>query len=89
MTIPGVLGVVDHAPHPEAARLFLDWYLGVPGQTVMANGIKNYSARADVPPPPGGVPIGDFKLIVPENWDDFLKTHTQFVKEWDKMLGMR
>ena len=89
MAIPGVMGVVDHAPHPEAARLFLDWYLGVPGQTVMTTGIKNYSARGDVAPPPGGVPITDFKLVVPEDWGDFLKTHTQFVKEWDRMLGMR
>ena len=89
IAIPGVMGVVDHAPHPEAARLFLDWYLGVPGQTAMATGIKNYSARTDVPPPPGGVPITDFKLIVPDDWDGFLKSHAQFVKEWDKMLGMR
>ncbi len=89
MAIPGVLGVVDRAPHPEAARLFVDWYLGQTGQTIMSSTMKNYSARTDVPPPPGGVPLTAFKLIVPENWDDFLKTHTQFVKEWDRMLGMR
>ena len=89
LAIPGLMGVVDHAPHPEAAKLFLDWYLGVPGQTVMANTIKNYSARTDVAPPPGGVPIADFKMIVPDDWDAFLKTQSQFVKEWDKMLGMR
>jgi iron(III) transport system substrate-binding protein len=89
MAIPGLLGIVDHAPHPEAAKLFLDWYLSVPGQTVMSSGIKNYSARTDVPPPPGGVPITEFNLIVPDDWDDFLKTNTQFVKEWDKILGMR
>ncbi len=87
--VPGVMGVMDHAPHPEAARLFLDWYLGVPGQTVMANTIRNYSPRPDVAPPLGGVPITDFKLIVPEEWEPFLKTHTQFVKEWDKIVGMK
>ena len=89
ISIPGVMGVMDHAPHPNVARLFLDWYLGVPGQTVMTQTIKNYSARTDVPPPPGGVPLTEFKLIVPEDWDAFLKTHTQFVREWDKMVGMR
>jgi iron(III) transport system substrate-binding protein len=86
---PGIMGVVDHAPHPEAARLFLDWYLGVPGQTIMTRTIRNYSARTDVPPPPAGEPITNFKLIVPDDWEAFLKTHTQFVKEWDKMVGMR
>ena len=86
---PGVMGVVDKAPHPEAARLFLDWYLGVPGQTTMTRTIRNYSARTDVPPPPTGEPITNFKLIVPDDWDAFLKTHSQFVKEWDRMTGIR
>ena len=39
--------------------------------------------------PPGGVPLTEFKLIVPEDWDAFLKTHKQFVTEWNKMVGMR
>jgi iron(III) transport system substrate-binding protein len=86
---PGVMGVVDHAPHPEAARLFLDWYIGVPGQTMMTKVVQNYSARADVPPPPGGDPISSFKFIVPDDWEAFLKTHTQFVREWDRMTGIR
>ena len=55
----------------------------------MANGIKNYSARGDVKPPPGVVPISDFKLLSPTDWDAFLKTHSQFVKEWNAMVGMR
>jgi iron(III) transport system substrate-binding protein len=86
---PGVIGVVDHAPHPEAARLFLDWYIGVPGQTVMTRVVQNYSARTDVPPPPGGDPIGSFKLMAPDDWEAFLKTHAQFVREWDRMTGIR
>jgi len=86
---PGVMGVVANAPHPEAGRLFLDWYLGVPGQTVMTRTVRNYSARADVPPPPGGDPITSFKLLVPDDWEAFLKTHGQFVKEWDRMTGIR
>jgi iron(III) transport system substrate-binding protein len=86
---PGVIGVVDRAPHPEAARLFLDWYIGVPGQTMMTRTVKNYSARADVPPPPGGIPISGFKLIAPDDWEAFLKTHTQFVREWDRLTGIR
>lgn len=86
---PGVIGVVDHAPHPEAARLFLDWYLGVPGQTMMTRTVKNYSPRTDVPPPPDGDPITSFKLLVPDDWEAFLKTHTQFVREWDRMTGIR
>ena len=86
---PGVIGVVTNAPHPEAGRLFLDWYLGVPGQTAMTRTVKNYSPRTDVPPPPGGAPLSDFKLLPPDDWEAFLKTHTQFVREWDRMTGIR
>jgi hypothetical protein len=28
-------------------------------------------------------------VLAPTDWDAFLKTHTQFVKEWDKMTGLR
>jgi hypothetical protein len=45
--------------------------------------------RPDVPPPEGGVRASDLKLLYPEDWDAFLKTHTQFVREWDKITGMR
>ncbi len=86
---PSVLGVVDRAPHPEAARLFVDWFLGVPGQTAMTRTTRHHSARPDVPPPPGGRTIGAFKQLVPDDWEAFLKTHSQYVKEWNTMVGMR
>ncbi len=86
---PSVFGAVDQAPHPEAAKLFMDWFTGVPGQQAYVNATALYSARTDVPPPAGGVPITDFKLLIPDDWDVFLKTHTQFVREWDRMVGMR
>ncbi len=86
---PGVLGVVDKAPHPNVARLFLDWYLGVPGQTAMAKATLNYSPRADVAPPPGGQSMVGVKMMVPGDWDAFLKSHSQYVREWDRMTGLR
>jgi iron(III) transport system substrate-binding protein len=86
---PGVLGVVDKAPHPEVARLFLDWYLGIPGQTAMTRATMNYSPRPDVPPPPGGVSMANAKMLVPEDWDAFLKSHGEYVREWDRMTGLR
>jgi iron(III) transport system substrate-binding protein len=85
---PSVLGVVDHAPHPEAARLFVDWFLGVPEQTTMTRTTHHHSARTDVPPPPNGEPVGNFTQLVPDDWDAFMKTHAQFVKEWNAMMGM-
>ncbi len=86
---PSIYGAVAEAPHPEAAKLFMDWFMGVPGQTAMVKAMALHSLRADVAPPAGGVPITEFKLLAPDDWDAFLKTHNQFVKEWDKIVGMR
>ena len=86
---PSIFGAVNEAPHPEAAKLFMDWFMGVPGQTAYVKATSLHSLRADVTPPAGGVPITAFKLLLPENWDAFLKTHNQFVKEWNNMVGMR
>jgi ABC-type Fe3+ transport system substrate-binding protein len=46
------------APHPNAAKLFLDWYLA-PGQQ-RRNGA--FSARSDVPPPQGYKPLSAYNL---------------------------
>ena len=50
---PGVYGILENPPHPQAARLFMDWILGVPGQKALADATALYSPRADVPPPAG------------------------------------
>jgi iron(III) transport system substrate-binding protein len=86
---PGVYGILENPPHPQAARLFMDWILGVPGQKALSDATALYSPRADVPPPAGGIPITEFKVLAPTDWDAFLKTHAQFVREWDKMTGLR
>jgi ABC-type Fe3+ transport system substrate-binding protein len=46
------------APHPNAAKLFLDWYLAPEQQR--RNGA--FSARADVPPPQGFEPLSTYTL---------------------------
>ncbi len=86
---PSIFGAVNEAPHQEAAKLFMDWFMGAPGQTAYVKASALHSLRADVAPPAGGAPITAFKLLVPEDWDAFLKTHSQFVKEWNAMVGMR
>lgn len=89
IAVPIVSGAVDQAPHPEAAKLFMDWLTGVPGQEAYVKATSLYSTRSDVNPPAGGVPITAFKQLAPTDWDAFLKTHGQFVKEWNAMVGMR
>lgn len=84
-----LFGVITDAPHPEAAKLFLDWMLGVPGQIAYQNAHFLSSPRADTPPPPGGMPTSQMKVLLVDNWDDYMKSRPQFVREWDKMMGIR
>lgn len=86
---PQPWGIVKEAPHPEAARLFLDWFLGLPGQTANVKAQFTHSLRPDAPAPPGGVKATEFKLLLPDDWHALEASHAQYVKEWNKLTGMR
>jgi iron(III) transport system substrate-binding protein len=84
------LGVVNKAPHPEAAKLFLDWALSKRGQNVyQTHKILLYgSLRPDVPPMATGKRLSDFKLLIPTDLTDFEASHAAFVKEWNGIMGL-
>ena len=83
-------GVVDKAPHPEAARLFMDWMMSQRGQRVyQENPYLLYgSIRNDAPPMPGGKRLHDFKLLMPTDMQDYLASRKAFNSEWNGMLGL-
>ena len=86
---PETWGLINEAPHPAAAQLFMDWLLSVRGQKAIGDALFLNSARADVAPPPGGVSVDKLKLLFPSDWADFIATRPAFAKEWDKMVGLR
>jgi iron(III) transport system substrate-binding protein len=86
---PAGTGIVSNPPHPQAARLFMDWLLGVPGQTATVNAVFGYSVRTDVQPPAGGVAFSSVKLLVPADWADAVKSQRQFVHDWNRITGLR
>jgi ABC-type Fe3+ transport system substrate-binding protein len=51
-------GIFKDAPHTNAARLFLDWYMAKEQQSR----IGTYSARTDVDPPAGLKPLSAYKI---------------------------
>ena len=71
---PIFIGAVNKAPHPEAAKLFVDWALSKRGQDVYQNQkILLYgSLRTDAGPMPTGKRLADFKLLFPTDWDDYV-----------------
>ena len=84
---PESWGIVTEGPHPNAARLFIDWYLSEAGQKAMADNLYLHSARHGAAPPPGGEPLEKLKLLMPDDWEAFLKSRTEFAREWDKADG--
>ncbi len=87
---PTCAGVVSKAPHPEAAKLFMDWLLSPDGQEVtQSNPYLIYpSMRKDAPPMPGGGHLSDFKVLWPKDMNDYLASQPTFAREWNAMLGL-
>jgi iron(III) transport system substrate-binding protein len=84
------IGVVNKAPHPEAAKLFVDWALSKRGQQIYQNQkiLLYASLRADTGPMPTGKKMSDFKLLFPTDWNDYVASHPVFVKEWNSIMGL-
>jgi iron(III) transport system substrate-binding protein len=58
----GPSGVLANAPHPNAARLFMNWLLSKECAQVMADNFQT-PVRDDVPARVGMKPLGDIKLL--------------------------
>jgi iron(III) transport system substrate-binding protein len=85
-----VLGAVDKAPHPEAAKLFVDWTMSERGQQVYQQNpnLIYGSVRANAPPMRGGKRLSDFKLLFPTDYTDYLASRDKFTREWNGVLGL-
>jgi hypothetical protein len=55
----------------------------------MAENLYLHSPKKGAEPPPGGEPLDKIKLLLPDDWEAFLKSRTEFAKEWDKYTGLR
>ena len=51
-------GIFKDAPHPNAAKLYLSWYLAREQQTRLGT----WSSRVDMPPPQGFQPLSSYKI---------------------------
>ncbi len=87
---PLVVGAVTKAPHPEVAKLFIDWAMSIRGQAFYQNHPNLFygSLRPDAPPMPTGKRLRDFKLLFPSDFQDYLASRDAFTKEWNVMLGL-
>ncbi|MFI4981415.1 MAG: ABC transporter substrate-binding protein, partial [Nevskiales bacterium] len=79
----GAVGLLNNAPHPNAAKLFYDWWMGEEAQKILVDGGK-YSSRSDLAPPKGNPPLASLKLIIPDN----MKLFTERADIIDRLTGI-
>lgn len=85
----GTIVVVRKSPHPQTAKLFVNWYLSREGQTVFSKAHVSHSGRVDVPfdfLPEGKSRIPGVKYFPTEN-EDFLLSEPQSQKFAQEILG--
>jgi len=80
--------LVAKAPHPNAAKLFIDFYASKEGTNALAASLMTYVVRPDVPTYPTGIgrpPINEVKLLTADpakqatEYDSFNKWFTSVV----------
>jgi iron(III) transport system substrate-binding protein len=87
VSTPAIVGMLEKAPHPEAAKLFIDWFLSPLGQAAHMQLSFAYSPRQDVAPPPGAVPVSEMHILQPD-WKEYIASHSKYVREWNALAGM-
>jgi ABC-type Fe3+ transport system substrate-binding protein len=77
-------GIFKDAPHPNAAKLYLTWFLAKEQQSR----VGSFSARADVPPPEGFQPLTSYKIA--NNYREFVtdeKLITELRQRMERLTG--
>ena len=81
----GGVGLVAGSAHPNAAKLFYDWWMGKEGQALLVKGGK-YSSRTDVDPPTGSPPLADLKLLTLD-YAEYQKNRTEILERMTDIFG--
>jgi len=84
-TLEGV-GIVRTAPHPQAARLLVDYLLSKPGQEAIVRHMLYFSPRTDVQPPQHSGAPAQVKFLIPD-WDRMAPSRPVFEAAWKTVLG--
>lgn len=77
--------VMKNAPHPNAARLFMEYVLSADYNRVMVKA-SALSMRADVAPPAGLKPLSEIKLIRPTD-EELVSGIPALIEEWRDVFG--
>jgi len=86
VVVPSPSSIQKNAPHPNAAKLFMEFATG-PEYFRVTREFYNESLRPDVPPPDGAVPLASVPILVPAPQE--LESGVAEVKEqWRDTFGI-
>jgi iron(III) transport system substrate-binding protein len=81
------VAILKGAPHPNAAKLFVDYILSKEGQLIFVNEVmKNYSLRNDIETLPGQKPLADTKPLKPVDLVDYEKFVATFPDHYNELF---
>jgi ABC-type Fe3+ transport system substrate-binding protein len=88
----GHLGLLDRAPHPNAAKLFVNWLLTREGQQIWQNAQFQVSVRNDLDDsvvPKEWVPVPGVEYFDENDWEFTLNQQPAIREEIRTMMGRR
>lgn len=84
-------GLATGAKNPNAARVFINWQMSMPGQKAVAEFAGDYPVLPGAPGPLfAGEPLpsaDEIELIQMETHPDFISKREQYTAEWYEMFG--
>jgi iron(III) transport system substrate-binding protein len=81
------VGIISGAPHPNAAKLFIDFILSQEGQRLLDTELYGmYSMRPDVAPPAGQKPLAQAHPLLPTDLDDYRRASADFPRHFDELF---
>lgn len=83
--IPTPIAILKTTTRPNAAKLFVDYLLSDEGQAVFVED-HTYSARTDIRPPQGAVPLKDLK-VVGMDWSTVEKQSEEIKTKFASTVG--
>lgn len=82
----GALVIARNAPHPNAARVFLNHVLSADYQDAIAKVTGVYGSAAGMTPPPGIPPLDSLKIIRPDS-RQLAAQRGEMLDRWRKLMG--
>lgn len=80
------VGIPANAPHPNAARLFMNWRLSLEGQTAMQDGFGMRSFRSGMKSPKGLAPMKEIGVLILDPTEVRAK-RDEIVERWQAAFG--